>query len=77
MLREHTEWVWVDYFKNFPLEIADIRKLKKLKFKLCIVSPELLNHSTVDTKIKLIKRRFNQAKEKIDMVCTKSEKFWT
>ena len=55
MLREHTKWVWVDYFKNFPLEISDIKKLKKLKFKLCIVSPELLNHSSVDIKIKSIR----------------------
>ena len=76
MLREHTKWVWVDYFKNFPLKISDIKKLKKLKFKLCIVSPELLDHSGVEAKIKLIKNKFNRAKEKIDMVCTKSEKFW-
>ena len=77
ILREHTKWVWVDYFKSFPLKITDIKKLKKLKFRLCIVSPELLNHSNVDTKIELIKGIFNQAKEKIDMICTKNEKLWT
>jgi len=42
-LKDKVEWVWVDCFNNFPLDIDTYIKLRK-HFKLCLVSPELQAH---------------------------------
>ena len=38
------DWVWVDCFHDFPLTTDTYLELKK-HFKLCLVSPEMQNHS--------------------------------
>jgi len=34
-------WVWVDCFTKLPLDYDLFSQLKKMKYKLCLVSPEL------------------------------------
>ena len=39
------KWVWIDYFKNFPLNYKNYQLLKSMNFKICLVSPEIQNNS--------------------------------
>jgi hypothetical protein len=65
-------WVWVDCFTKFPLDLASYDRLKK-HFKLCLVSPELQGHAieAIDEyKIYLEQMPF-------DAVCTKYPEKWS
>jgi hypothetical protein len=65
------DWVWVDCFDGFPLNIDAYTLLKK-HFKICMVSPELHGKSTEDMedfKNKLITMP-------VDAVCTKYPHLW-
>ena len=68
------KWVWLDCFKTIPLNQKNYNLIKKYKFKICLVSPELhgrkINNKRV---IDLIKRK----KIRIDMLCTKIKFFQT
>ncbi len=64
-------WVWIDCFTTNNLNLFEIENLKK-HFKVCIVSPELQNHS-VDT-ITLFKKHLQNIE--LDAVCTKFPKYW-
>ena len=68
------KWVWIDCFKKIPLNQKNYNLIKKYKFKICLVSPELhgrkINNKRV---IDLIKRK----KIRIDMLCTKIKFFQT
>ena len=35
------DWVWVDCFTRLPIDKESYRELKRLGYKLCVVSPEL------------------------------------
>jgi hypothetical protein len=70
-LKGMAEWVWVDCFNKLPLDERSYSQLKKY-FKICIVSPELQNHSL--DKIYDFK---NQLKNMpVDAVCTKRPDLW-
>ena len=65
-------WVWVDCFNKFPLTSSIYSKIKKASFKICLVSPELQNHS-----LDLIKDFKSQILEmNIDAICTKRPDLW-
>ena len=68
------KWVWLDCFKTIPLNQKNYNLIKKYKFKICLVSPELhgrkINNERV---INLIKNK----KIHIDMLCTKIKFFQT
>ena len=66
------KWIWVDYFESFPLNKENYNILKENNFKICLVSPELQNHS-ID-KIENIKKIVNDLN--IDAVCTKHPDMW-
>jgi hypothetical protein len=34
-------WLWIDCFTKFSLNVEDYKKIKKLDLKLCLVSPDL------------------------------------
>ncbi len=68
-------WVWVDYFSKFPLTSNYFRSLKKLSYKICIVSPELQGDNN-SSKIKILKKQLNDNNINIDAVCTKNPKHW-
>lgn len=69
------DWVWVDCFNHFFLDIESAQELKMLGFKLCLVSPELQGRN--DTlELEKIKETISAWPIKIDAVCTKKVKFW-
>ncbi len=71
-------WIWLDTFNgNISLSYADIKKLKVLNLKICLVSPELhsdYNHKVPDKNF--VKQFENLGRENFDAVCTKQETFW-
>lgn len=70
-LKNMVKWVWVDCFNNLPIDDKSYEDLKK-HFKLCIVSPELQNHST--DRISEFKKVLS--KYDIDAICTKVPEIW-
>lgn len=65
-------WIWVDCFKELPLNEEIYQKLKEFDFKICIVSPELQNQSleNISSFKKIIKDM------EIEAVCTKRPDLW-
>ncbi len=70
--KNKADWVWVDYFSEFPLNKKNSLILKKANFKICLVSPELQENS-IFTPNQLVKicNEFD-----IDAVCTKYPEIW-
>lgn len=65
-------WLWVDYFDSHSLNIQNYEKIKKANFKICIVSPELQNHSlNLIPEFKTLTKNMT-----IDAVCTKRSDLW-
>ena len=62
------KWVWLDTFDGLPKQKI-IKKIKKLGFKICLVSPELHGNKINDNNIRNFLKLSNNM---IDMVCTKS-----
>lgn len=62
------EWVWVDCFSKFPLDKATSMELKKLGYKLCLVSPELQGRAE---DIESYADILNKEGIEFDMICTK------
>lgn len=69
------DWVWVDCFNKFILTKSQELKLRQMKYKICIVSPELQGRFE-RTEIVKIKEKINLKKIKIDAVCTKFPELW-
>ncbi len=70
------DWVWIDFFSRFPLNRTDINLLKREKFKLCLVSPELQGYSA-EKEIPKIINILGEDINKIDAVCSKQIELWT
>ena len=68
------EWVWIDYFNKFPLNQKDFIGLKKLGYKICIVSPEIQGKETYE--IKTLKNFLLKNKIIPDAVCTRELDMW-
>ena len=73
-LKEKINWVWIDFFSKFPLNLDTYEILKKNGFKLCIVSPELQGHPA--SICRDLKNYIKKNKMKFDAVCTKKLDFW-
>jgi hypothetical protein len=69
--KNQAEWVWVDCFDKFELSEKDYNTMKE-HFKICLVSPELQEHS-----IEMI-NTFKKLSENMefDAICTKSPDLW-
>ena len=65
-------WIWVDCFNNLPLNEENYDAIRQANFKICIVSPELQNHS--EDRIKEFRVLLGDMK--IDAVCTKRPELW-
>ncbi len=74
-LKGKVNWVWYDTFKGLKSSINDIKKLKKLNFKICLVCPKL--HNSKNNIDKSIVQNLKNNKL-IDAVCTKKKffEFW-
>ena len=66
------KWVWVDCFTYLPMDKGIYDKLKSAGFKICLVSPELQQHS-----LKMIEEFQKQCEDlDIDAICTKRPDLW-
>ena len=73
-LKKKIDWVWIDYFTKFPLDYDSYDLLKKHKFKLCLVSPEIQGYDEIET-INL-KKFLKQKNIVFDAVCTSFLNIW-
>lgn len=64
------DWIWVDAFTRFPLDLDAWSRLKNAGFKLCLVSPELLGRDA-HQEIRSWRRQFASWGVEPDAVCTK------
>ena len=64
------KWVWVDTFNSLPLDRDVCAEIKRLGYKICLVSPELQGQPT---KIVEYIKYIQKEKLIIDAVCSKSE----
>lgn len=62
------EWIWVDCFTRIPIGKQEADELKKLGYKLCLVSPELEGR---DSEIENYKQQIINEQIEFDAVCTK------
>ena len=63
------KWVWVDCFTKLPINHENYLELKKMGYKLCMVSPEL---EAQPEKIEEYKRYLIKEGVIMDAVCTKN-----
>ena len=63
------QWVWVDCFTKLPIDNKVYQTLKKMKYKLCLVSPELQGR---DTDIEAYKTYLEAQGVVFDAICTKT-----
>ena len=69
------DWVWVDCFNDFPLNLEKAEELQKAGFKLCIVSPELQGRGDI-SHILDFRSKIELLGIKGDAVCTKHADLW-
>ena len=74
-LKGMVDWVWVDCFTTFPLNLEGFKKLKAAGFKLCFVSPELQGYTDYSY-VKQFRNRIDLLGIKGDAVCTKYPDLW-
>ena len=69
------QWVWVDCFTKFPLDLSSAKLLKESGFKLCIVSPELQGRMEISDTSEIM-TEMNRAGVTPDAICTKFPERW-
>lgn len=62
------EWVWVDCFSKLPLDSNAYEQIKKMGYKICIVSPELQGQPEKIAEYKAQLKKYNIYP---DAICTK------
>lgn len=67
-MQGRVDWVWVDTFTKLPLNREIASKIKKMGYKLCLVSPELQGQPE---KINKYIDQIKESKIVIDAICTK------
>ena len=69
------DWVWVDCFTRWPLEVADVEALRSAGLRTCLVSPELQGRT--DPAVTAEPARSVAAVGLVpDAVCTKRPEQW-
>lgn len=69
------KWLWIDSFdKKFPINNKQILDAKNKKFKLCLVSPELITNNKID--INFFYNKNKKLIQNMDMICTKFPEYW-
>lgn len=74
-LSKKISWVWLDCFDKFPINQKEFRKLKKVDFKICLVSPELQGREPT-IEIPLFAEIIQKDGLLIDAICTKRMDLW-
>ena len=67
-MQGRVNWVWVDCFTQLPINYSLYMQFKKMKYKLCLVSPELQGR---DSDIEKYKTYLAEQKIVFDAICTK------
>ncbi len=62
------KWIWVDCFSKIPIGKAEAEELKKLGYKLCLVSPELEGR---EKEIEKYKEQIKVLGIEFNAICTK------
>jgi len=75
-MKNKIEWIWIDCFHNYNISLKEIKKLQRLKYKLCLVSPDLHNRK-IRLKDKLFFKSLNKNNIKLNMICAKNENYQT
>ncbi|MBI2232425.1 MAG: hypothetical protein HYU56_00760 [Candidatus Aenigmarchaeota archaeon] len=70
--KDKVDWVWVDTWTKLPLDRKSYDILKK-HFKICLVSPEILNRPQDIAKYR---KFFSDNKMEIDAACTDDCEAW-
>lgn len=73
-MKNKIEWIWIDCFNNYNISVKEIKKLQKLKYKLCLVSPDL-HKRKIRIKDKLFFKSLNKNNIKLDMICAKNKNY--
>ena len=73
-LKGLVDWVWIDYFTKFPIDKEQSVMLKGAGYKICVVSPELQNHSK--QRVIHLKENLYNNQIIVDAVCTKHPNLW-
>ncbi len=68
IMQGRVEWVWVDCFTKLPIDRELFLQLKKMDYKLCLVSPELQGR---DEDIENYKTYLAAQEIVFDAICTK------
>lgn len=68
-------WTWVDSFERFSLSEEEMKRLRDVGFKSCLVSPELQGRDP-SFEVPELLEMFDQWKLEIDAVCTKRPVLW-
>ena len=74
-LAGRVDWVWVDCFTHFPLDGAQARRLQKVGFRLCVVSPELQGKNAAE-EIAAMREELMRESICVDAVCTREPRLW-
>ena len=61
-------WIWVDCFSRLPIGKIESDELHSLGYKLCLVSPDLVER---DREIEVYKETINEYKLEFDAICCK------
>lgn len=67
-MSEKVKWIWIDSFQTLSLTKEQYREMKRLGYKLCLVSPELQGR---DADIERYIDYLNQNQIFVDAICTK------
>jgi len=72
----NASWIWLDNFSGkWNILMENLLKYKKLKHKLCVVSPELQKREP-NLEVREILNLANEMRIPIDAVCTKYPEIW-
>jgi hypothetical protein len=74
-LSRQVDWIWVDCFTRFPLDVESADRLVEAGFKLCIVSPELQGRDV--SEISEMRNLLDKFEILPDAVCTKVPALWS
>lgn len=68
VMKGKVDWVWVDTFTQLPLDQETAVRIKKMGYKLCLVSPELQGQPE---KIDVYAKQIKEEQIVFDAICTK------
>ena len=74
-LSGNVNWIWLDTLDgNLPISFNQIKKLRKKRFKICLVSPELPMKKNLY--LYKLKRKIYKKINLFDAICTKKPNTW-